>query len=73
MIFLLSYNINLNLKGRGASGVVYRATLRGTEVAVKQILTESVSKEVVNEFELESAVMAYEMNYYTCLEILKSY
>ena len=58
-------DIELNqVIGRGASGVVYRAMFRGTEVAVKQILTENVSKDAVEAFELESAVMAYVFKYF---------
>ena len=48
-----------NAIGSGASGVVYRAMFRGTEVAAKRIMTENVTKDAVEEFELESAVMAY--------------
>lgn len=43
----------------GASGEVYKAMLRGTEVAVKKLAMTNTSKEAQEEFEFESAIMAY--------------
>jgi serine/threonine protein kinase/ABC-type branched-subunit amino acid transport system substrate-binding protein len=43
--------------GRGASGEVYKALFRGTEIAVKKIVTSNVSKDIIEAFELEVAVM----------------
>lgn len=43
--------------GRGASGEVFKANFRGTEVAVKKIVTATADKFVVEEFELEVAIM----------------
>lgn len=45
--------------GRGASGVVYTGMFRGTEVAVKRIIVNEISAAAMQEFELETAVMAY--------------
>lgn len=44
--------------GRGAAGIVFKGMLRGTEVAVKCLMAETVTLEVLEEFELESAIMA---------------
>eukprot|EP00026_Physarum_polycephalum_P001822 Phypoly_transcript_01825.p1 GENE.Phypoly_transcript_01825~~Phypoly_transcript_01825.p1 ORF type:complete len:934 (+),score=138.65 Phypoly_transcript_01825:235-3036(+) len=43
--------------GRGASGEVFKGTFRGTEVAVKRIITSTVNANVIQEFELEVAIM----------------
>lgn len=43
--------------GRGASGQVSKAMFRGTEVAVKRLVTTSSSKDAVDEFMLEAAIM----------------
>lgn len=43
--------------GRGASGAVYKAVFRGTEVAVKSLLAGSTSAAVVEEFKMETAIM----------------
>lgn len=45
--------------GRGASGEVWTAMMRGTEVAVKKIVAKSNSSKVREEFKLESAIMWY--------------
>lgn len=43
--------------GRGASGEVFKALFRGTEVAVKVLITGSASSSSVEEFMLETAIM----------------
>jgi serine/threonine protein kinase len=43
--------------GRGASGEVCKGLFRGTEIAVKRIITSNVNKSVIEAFELEVAVM----------------
>lgn len=43
--------------GRGASGEVWKGTYRGTDVAVKKIITSHVDKQVIENFELEVAIM----------------
>lgn len=43
--------------GRGASGEVFTAQFRGTEVAVKRLIAKSVSRSIIQEFQLESAMM----------------
>lgn len=44
--------------GRGAAGVVFKGVLRGSEVAVKRLMADATSADIVDEFELESAIMA---------------
>lgn len=46
--------------GRGASGEVFKALFRGTEVAVKKLVTSNVGKGAIEEFELEVTIMWYE-------------
>lgn len=48
-----------NRIGRGASGEVVKASFRGTDVAVKKIITSNVSKNVLQDFEMEVAIMWY--------------
>ena len=45
--------------GRGASGAVYKALFRGTEVAAKSLLTSSTSADVLEAFKMETAIMWY--------------
>lgn len=44
--------------GRGGFGIVYQATWRHTEVAVKQLLMTDLSSDAVEEFKKESTIMA---------------
>jgi serine/threonine protein kinase len=41
---------------------VFKGNLRGTDVAVKRLLAANTTKEVLQEFELECAIMAYVFN-----------
>jgi hypothetical protein len=63
-IFLLSPRFSLLIQNT-ASGEVFKGTFRGTEVAVKKIITSTVSSAVIQEFELEVAIMWYVYIYFT--------
>lgn len=45
--------------GRGASGEVWKGAFRGTEVAVKKIITSFVDNALIEAFEMEVAMMWY--------------
>jgi hypothetical protein len=42
-----------------ASGEVFKAQFRGTEVAVKKIIATHVDSKVIQDFEMEVAIMWY--------------
>ncbi len=44
--------------GKGGAGVVYQGTWRHSDVAVKQLLSDSLSADVKTEFEIESKIMS---------------
>jgi hypothetical protein len=52
----------------GASGEVFKGMLRGTEVAIKRLVTTHASTQALQEFELECAIMAYVTNILISLE-----
>lgn len=58
-VSIKSFAFNIINPLASASGEVFKATYRGTEVAVKKMVAENVDKDVVLEFEMEVAIMWY--------------